>query len=305
MHTGYIAARAKQLQIAALSLVQGMQGGCFRSYFRGQGIEFDSLREYEYGDDVRSLDWNLMARSGKSFVKLYREERDFRMFLIADTSYSMEGLSGTAAPRGKMLEIAALLLFAAENVHSYTGLTLFNGTVSRVYSMQRGHHAVLRLLAALESAGSSVRTAGTDLAAALTATIPLLRQRTLVFILSDFKTEGYEKKLSVFARMHDVAAIRLASSYDAALPEAGVLRFQDPETGIERLLPTASHRFQKQRIKQHAEALQRWKAACLRCGAFPIEIAEDSTGIQELNRFFLTSKSRTAQNSNIPAGGRA
>ncbi|MGP1576651.1 MAG: DUF58 domain-containing protein [Treponema sp.] len=305
MQTEYIAARAKQLQIAALSLVQGMQTGYFRSYFRGQGIEFDSLREYEYGDDVRLIDWNLMARSGKAFVKLYREERDFRMFLIADTSYSMEALSGSQSPRDKMLEIAALLLFAAEYVHSYAGVTVFDGAVSRILSPQRGHNAVFRLLRALEAASGDKRTAGTDLTTALKATVPLLRQRTLVFILSDFKTEGFEKELSVFARMHDTAAVRLASNYDAVLPEAGVLRFQDPETGIERLLPTDSHHFQQQRIKQHAEAVQRWKANCLRCGAFPIEIAGDSSGIQELNRFFLTGTSRmTAQSRGISAGRR-
>ena len=107
MKTGYLAEQSKQLQLAALSIAQGMQAGSFRSHFRGRGIEFDALREYEAGDDIRSIDWNLMARSNKTFVKLYREERDLRLFLIADVSASMAAGCTTQSPQKKLLEAAA------------------------------------------------------------------------------------------------------------------------------------------------------------------------------------------------------
>ena len=150
MKTGYLAERSKQLQLAALSIAQGMQAGSFRSHFRGRGIEFDALREYEAGDDIRSIDWNLMARSGKTFVKLYREERDMRLFLIADVSASMEAGSAVYSPQEKLLEAAALITFAAEHLHSYTGLLAFDGKVVRMFQLRRGREPSLHILNALK-----------------------------------------------------------------------------------------------------------------------------------------------------------
>ena len=219
MKTGYLAERSKQLQLAALSIAQGMQIGSFRSHFRGRGIEFDSLREYEAGDDIRSIDWNLMARSGKTFVKLYREERDLRLFLIADVSASMDAGCTIRSPQEKLLEAAALITFAAEHLHSYTGLLAFDGKVSRVFQLQRGRESSLHILNMLERiAVSDNKSKGTALRPALETAAKLLRQRALVIILSDFKVEHFEKELGLLARRHDVAAIRITAPYDEALP---------------------------------------------------------------------------------------
>ena len=223
MKTGYLAERSKQLQLAALSIAQGMQAGSFRSHFRGRGIEFDSLREYEAGDDIRSIDWNLMARSGKTFVKLYREERDLRLFLIVDVSASMETGCTTQSPQEKALEAAALITFAAEHLHSYTGLLAFDGKVARVFQLQRGREANLHILSTLERiAISGSKNKGTALAPALEAAAKLLRQRALIIILSDFKVENFEKELGLLARRQDVAAIRITAQYQEALPAAGI-----------------------------------------------------------------------------------
>ena len=289
MRIGYLAERSKQLQLAALSIAQGMQAGSFRSHFRGRGIEFDSLREYEAGDDIRSIDWNLMARSGKTFVKLYREERDLRLFLIADVSASMKAGCIIHSPQEKLLEAAALITFAAEHLHSYTGLLAFDGKVSRVFQLRRGREPTLHILNALERiavAGSK----GTALTSALEAAAKLLRQRALVIILSDFKVENFEKELGVLARRHDVAAIRITAPYDEALPAAGILRFTDPEIGVERLLPTGSHQFRQDRIRRAAEDIQQWKNTCIRCGAYPLVLPYGGNTVKILNQFFLTGK---------------
>lgn len=289
MKTGFLAERSKQLQLAALSIAQGMQAGSFRSHFRGRGIEFDALREYEAGDDIRSIDWNLMARSGKTFVKLYREERDLRLFLIADVSASMKAGCTIHSPQEKLLEAAALITFAAEHLHSYTGLLAFDGKVSRVFQLRRGREPTLHILNALERiavAGSK----GTALTSALEAAAKLLRQRALVIILSDFKVENFEKELGVLARRHDVAAIRITAPYDEALPAAGILRFTDPEIGVERLLPTGSHQFRQDRIRRAAEDIQQWKNTCIRCGAYPLVLPYGGNTVKILNQFFLTGK---------------
>lgn len=291
MKTGYLAERSKQLQLAALSVAQGMQAGSFRSHFRGRGIEFDALREYEAGDDIRNIDWNLMARSGKTFVKLYREERDLRLFLIADVSASMEAGNTVQSPQEKLLETAALITFAAEHLHSYTGLLAFDGAIARVFQLRRGREPTLHILNMLERiAVSRSKNKGTALTPALEAAAKLLRQRALVIILSDFKVENFEKELGLLARRHDVAAIRITAPYDEDLPAAGILRFTDPETGLERLLPTNSHRFQQDRLRRAAEETQLWENTCIRCGAYPLVLPYDGNTVKILNQFFLTGK---------------
>lgn len=291
MKTGYLAERSKQLQLAALSIVHGLQSGSFRSHFRGQGIEFDSLREYEVGDDIRSIDWNLMARSGKTFVKRYREERDMRLFLIADVSASMSTGSAIHSPQEKLLEAAALLIFAAEHLQSGTGLLAFDGKVVRVFRLRRGREPALHILNTLERiAVSGSKNSGTGITSALETAAKLLRQRTLVVILSDFKVENFEKNLGLLARRHDVVAIRITAPYDEVLPAAGILRFIDPETGLERLLPTNSHQFQQDRIRRAEEAVRQWKNTCLGCNAHPLVLPYNGNTIKLLNQFFLTGK---------------
>ena len=293
MKTEYFAERSKQLQLAALSLAQGMQVGSFRSHFRGRGIEFDALREYEQGDDIRSIDWNLMARSGKTFVKLYREERDLQLFLIVDISASMRSGSAKESPQEKTMEAAALLTFAAEHLNSALGILLFDGKIARILQPQRGKHASLSILRALERAiisGSIVR--GTALGPALEAAAKLLRQRALIIVLSDFKVENFEKELGVLARKHDVAAVRITAPYDEELPAAGVIRFSDPETGLERLLPTGSPEFKREWARSASESLQQWKRTCIRSNAYPLLLPFNGNTVAILNQFFLTGQYR-------------
>ena len=291
MKTGYLAERSKQLQLEALSIAQGLQVGSFRSHFRGRGIEFDSLREYESGDDIRSIDWNLMARSGKTFVKLYREERDLRLFLIVDVSASMSAGCTVHTPQEKALEAAALITFAAEHLHSYTGMLTFDGKITRIFQLRQGKGASLHILKALErTAVLDYKHRGTALAPALEAAAKLLRQRALVIILSDFKVENFEKTLGILTLRHDVAAIRITAPYDERLPATGVLRFTDPETGLERLLPTGSREFQHDRIRRTNEAIQQWKNSCIRCGAYPLVLPHNGNTVKILNQFFLNGK---------------
>lgn len=290
MRIGIIAERAKQLQLAALSIARGMQSGNFRSCFSGQGIEFDSLREYEQGDDIRSIDWNLMARSGKAFAKIYREERDIQLFLLIDMSRSMDIGYGTITPLEKALEAAALITFAGEQLGSSTGALFFDGKITQIIQPQRGKHASLKLLhTAEQNAASPYKDRGTALVPALAATARLLKRRTFIFLISDFKVAGYEKELKLLAYQHDVAAVCLTTTHDEKLPPVGVLCFQDPETGIERLLPTDSRIFQHERSRDAHEVIQQWKNTCLHCNAFPLELACTGNTVHELNHFFSTA----------------
>ncbi len=295
MNSGYIAERAKQLQLSALSIARGMRLGMFRSSFSGNGIEFDSLRIYEPGDDIRHIDWKLMARSGKVFAKMYREERDISVFLIADISASMDTAYTEQSPKKTMLETAALLTFAAEQLHSAVGGLFFDGTIRQLIKPEQGQQASLRFLCTLERFAASPQSErGTALLPALTAAAKLLHRRTFIFILSDFKVDGYEKELALLAHSHDVAAVRIAAEYDETLPQAGVLRFKDPESGLERLLPTNSPAFQRKRTKEAAEERELWKTSCLRSNAFPVMLPCSADPVTVLNRFFSSAKNTAA-----------
>ena len=160
-----------------------------------------------------------------------------------------------------------------------------------MFQLQRGREANLHILSTLERiAISGNKNKGTALAPALEAAAKLLPQRALIIILSDFKVENFEKELGLLARRHDVAAIRITAPYDEALPAAGILRFTDPETGLERLLPTNSHQFRQDRIRRIAEDTQQWENTCIRCGAYPLVLPYDGNTVKLLNQFFLTGK---------------
>lgn len=295
MKIGFIAERAKQLKISSLSVSEGLRTGSFGSAFRGHGIEFDSVREYETGDDVRSIDWNLTARSGKTFFKLYREERDLTVFLCVDFSCSMTINTGIVSPAEKAVETAALLTFAARAIFSPVGALFFSGEKGPFFPPRIGENYILTILKSMEKFAASEKngpgnTNGTDLASSLTAVSKILRSRSLVIIISDFKVEGFEKQLGFLALKHDVVCIRLTSASDSYLPNVGTLPAKDVESGFKMLVPTGNNNFQNEYKKNYFEELIRWENLCKRCFAHPVllNITDDSAAV--LSDFFLSKQ---------------
>lgn len=295
MNASYIADRARYLKLAAISISEGMRTGGFRSCFRGQGMEFDGVREYERGDDIRSIDWNVTARQVKPFVKMYREERELTVFLVVDASLSMDTGPGTVSRREKALETAALIAFAAEQNASPVGSVAFDGVSGKVFKPRAGKDQVLAILGSLDNRKKSVR--GSALGNALSGAARVLRSRSLVVVVSDFRSAGYEKSLGILSRRHDVLAIRISSPVDAALPSAGFIPFYDPETGIHASLPTGSPSFRDYWKKENAESVTRWEHICLRRGVSPLIISTEDDAVRKLSMFFSGRRSRM-----IPAG---
>jgi len=293
MNTSRLAEKARYLKLTALTLSEGMRTGSFRSCFRGQGMEFDGVREYESGDDIRSIDWNVTARSGRAFIKLYREERELTVFLVVDDSLSMTTGSPSVSRRDVAIEAAALLAFASEYNASPVGSVVFDGAVGRVFKPRGGRDHILSLLGDLEQ--RSRITTGSALSGALAGASRVLRSRALVIVLSDFRTGGYEKALGMLSRKHDVLAVRISSAQDARLPQAGYLSFRDPETGTVRDYPTSSAAFRTSWERENREAVSRWEQHCLRLGVAPLVIqAEEDVGTQ-LVSFFSGRYSFTKQ----------
>jgi uncharacterized protein (DUF58 family) len=298
MNSAWIADRARYLKLAAISISEGMRTGGFRSCFRGQGMEFDGVREYERGDDIRAIDWNVTARSGKPFVKMYREERELTVFLVVDDSLSMDTGPGSVSRREKALETAALIAFAAELNASPVGLVLFDGALGKVFRPRSGRDQVLSILTALDHRNEPV--AGSSLGNALAGASRVLRSRSLVIIVSDFRTTGYEKALGILARRHDTLAIRLVSPSDDVLPDAGYVPFFDPETGTRSSFPTGSAAFRENWARDHHESMSRWEHLCLRRGVSTLVLSTEADAVRELSRFFSGRK-----NGTVPASGEA
>ena len=305
MNMRYIAERARYLRIAAFSISEGMRTGGFRSCFRGQGMEFDGVREYEQGDDIRSIDWNVTARSGKTFVKLYREERELTVFLVMDNSLSMNTGSGTVSRHEKALEVAALIAFAAEQNASPVGSVVFDGHAGNVFRPRASGDQVLTVLSSFDHIpGTAVDAAsGSALGGALAGAARVLRSRSLVVIISDFRVTGYEKALGILCRRHDVLAIRITSPIDSSLPAAGYIPFVDPETGIRNSFPTDSASFQTQWARENRESIERWGHICLRRGASPLPVSTEDDAVEILSRFF-SGRKNTFISGGHPSGDR-
>lgn len=293
MKTGFIAERAKQLKISSLSISEGLRSGGFNSSFRGQGIEFDSVREYETGDDIRSIDWNLTARSGKTFVKMYREERDLSIFICVDFSLSMVAGLDKISPKEKAVETAALLAFAGNHIFSPVGALFFDGEKGPLFFPHTGEEHILAILKSMEDFAFCKKRKpipGTRLAASMTAASKILRSRSMVIIISDFRAEDYEKELCLLAAKHDVVCIKIKGSIDSFLPSSGSIQFTDPETDFKMLLPTSSKTFQMEYKKNFTEDISRWENTCKHSLANPVLLDINDDAVKVLSSFFLSKQ---------------
>jgi uncharacterized protein (DUF58 family) len=223
----------RRIEITTRRLSNDSFQGGVQSRFRGRGMDFDEVREYAPGDDVRAIEWNASARTGRTFVKKYREERQLTVVFVVDMSAS-GGLGADATKREQAVEIAGVLALAAVRSDHRTGLVLFTDTVERFIPPARGRSHAMRMLHDLVSFEPKGR--GTNLALALRTVRERLRRRTVIVVLSDFLlgAKGIDEclpELRALAQKHDVVAIRTGDTHDRELPSVGLLTLEDAETG--------------------------------------------------------------------------
>ncbi len=272
----------RRLEVFARELVASLMAGRHRSVFRGQGMEFDEVREYVAGDDVRLIDWNVTSRMGTAFTKLFREQRELNLALLVDVSASM--LHASAGKRELAARVVAILALAVERTGDLVSAYLFSDRLERWLPARRGRGHVLRLIEQVVAV--QPRGQGSDLALALrTAAATLHRRRTCVLI-SDFKTDGFWPQLGVLARHHEVLALRIADEYDTSFPPAGCMELRDPETGRVIYADAASHRF-RAAYREHAEQhLATLRSRCRQHNVDLVEIAVGDDPAAVLARFF-------------------
>ncbi len=242
----------RRIEIVALRLVEELFTGEYGSVFRGQGLEFAEVRPYEPGDDVRGIDWSVSARMGHAYIKRYVEERESVLMLLVDVSGSLRVGSRTLKSR-YAAEIAALLALAAVKNNDKVGLILFTDRVEKYVPPRKGRRHVLRVVR--EILTYEPRHRATDLSAALDYLARVTRRRSIAFVLSDFHATGYEGALKRLSARHDITAVEIRDPIEAEVPDVGLVRWIDAESGQTRL--TRGNSSARDLYRARREALDR------------------------------------------------
>jgi uncharacterized protein (DUF58 family) len=231
--------KVRKIEIVTRRIVNQEFAGHYHSVFKGRGMSFDEVREYQPGDDIRMIDWNVSARTGDVYVKQYVEERELTVLLVVDASASL--VTGSAEfKRNVAAEIAAILAFSAIRNNDRVGLLIVTDRVEKVIPPKKGRGHVLRVITEILSFRPSGR--GTDISLGLEYVNKLSKRKAVVFYLSDFFDPDYDKALGITARRHDLIPIDLSDALDQSLPPAGLVRVRDPETDREALCDFSSRR---------------------------------------------------------------
>jgi uncharacterized protein (DUF58 family) len=283
--------KVRRIEIRTSHLVSEVLAGQYRSVFRGRGMEFDEVREYQPGDEVSSIDWNVTARTGYPHVKRFVEERQLTVLFLVDASGS--GFFGST-DRLKVeiaTEVCAFLAFSAIKSNDKIGLIVFTDEVEKYVPPAKGSRHVLRVireLALLEPRGKKTR-----IASALDYLDRITHRRCVVFLVSDFIGDGYKRALTIANKRHDVVAVVVTDPREVSLPRAGLVEIQDPESGGRFLLDT-SHPDARALYKQAWLEFDRQRAEVLRqAGVDAIHISTDSSYVEPIVRLFLMRKKRS------------
>jgi uncharacterized protein (DUF58 family) len=281
----------RRLQLRARRAVQTLLGGEYHSAFKGSGLSFEEVREYQPGDDVRQIDWNVTARTGTAFIKRYVEERELTLILATDLSASQRFGTQAQPKRAVAAEIAALVAFCAVSNNDRVGLMGFTDRVERYVPPNKGTRHVLRLLR--DILFFEPEHTGTSLAAALDHLNKAQKRRAIVFLISDFLGDGYTDSFRRAARKHDLIAVRTSDPREAVLPPVGLVQLEDAETGRQVLIDTNSRKFRTAFAARAAERRAAFTKLARSSQADLIEVGTGGDHFDALLRFFRTRERRT------------
>lgn len=282
--------KVRKIEIRTKALSHQIFAGEYHSAFKGKGMAFSEVREYMWGDDVRSMDWNVTARMHSPFVKVFEEERELTVMLLVDISRS--GLFGTAVrtKRDITAEIAAVLAFSAIINNDKVGALLFSDKVEKFIPPAKGRSHLLHIIR--EILEWQPLSSGTDISEALRYTTNALKKRCTTFILSDMTdlrhdgTPKYEEALKVAAGRHDLSVIRIYDPRETVLPPVGLIHAKDAETGETAVINTDSRKVRREYAAWWAQAWQRTESLMRRCGVDSVDISTDQDYVKALISLF-------------------
>ncbi len=288
--TREILKKVKQIEVSTRSVVNEVFSGEYHSVFKGRGMEFAEVREYQPGDDVRTIDWNVSARSGHPFVKVFEEERELTVMLLVDVSSS--GNFGTAEQfkREIAAELSAVLAFSAIKNNDKVGLMIFSDKIEKFIPPRKGKKHVLRVIR--EILFYKPQDSSTDLNVALEYLSRIIKRKSTVFLISDFLTENFEKSLHVANRKHDIIAISVTDPREVSLPNVGLIELLDAETGESVTVDAGDPQIRNAFYQTASNHRQELSALFRSIGVDHIDILTDRSYIEPITRFFKMRERR-------------
>lgn len=284
MDTKELLKKVRKIEIKTRRLSDHIFGGEYHSTFKGRGMTFSEVRQYQFGDDVRSIDWNVTARYNEPFVKVFEEERELTMMLMVDVSGSE--LFGTTNQFKKdiITEISATLAFSAMQNNDKAGLILFSDEVELFIPPKKGKSHVLRIIRELLE--FTPKSKQTNIAEALKYLTNVMKKKAIVFVLSDFIAEDYEQTLKITGNKHDVTGIRVYDQREEAIPNLGMVQMLDAETGNLQLVNTQSRKVRMAYQKYHRERVDYFVDAFTKSGCGILSCRVDESYVKKLLGYF-------------------
>lgn len=282
--------KIRRIEIRTSHIVNDVLSGQYHSAFKGRGMEFEEVRDYQIGDDVRTIDWNVSARYGRPFVKVFREERELTVMLMVDMSASHLFGTRDQLKRELMAEVCATLAFSAIRNNDKVGLICFTDRIEKVVPARKGPQHVLRVIRELLYHKPAGR--GTDLAVPLEHLNTSIKRKAVVFLASDFQGGGFEQPMRVARRRHDLIPVVVEDIRERELPDIGLIELKDNETGRMVLVDTSSRRVRERYEAQAAQAAETRDRLFRRMDVEAIRVRTGESFIDPLTRFFRAREAR-------------
>ncbi|GHA23481.1 hypothetical protein GCM10007103_00650 [Salinimicrobium marinum] len=284
MDTKELLKKVRKIEIKTRRLSDHIFGGEYHSTFKGRGMTFSEVRQYQFGDDVRNIDWNVTARYNEPYVKVFEEERELTMMLVVDISGS--GLFGTRNSFKKdiITEIAATLAFSATQNNDKIGLILFTDGIELYIPPKKGRSHVLRIIRELLE--FEPKSQKTDISQALKFLSQVMKKKAIVFLLSDFIAEDYQRTLKITSGRHDLTGIRIYDAREEEIPNLGIVQMQDEETNKKIWVDTSSGAVRKNYSKYYRDRVDYFQESFRKSGAGNISTRVDESYVKKLLGYF-------------------
>ena len=283
METTELIKKVRQIEIKTRGLSNHIFAGEYHSAFKGRGMAFSEVREYQFGDDVRNIDWNVTARFNRPFIKIFEEERENTVMLLIDVSGSREFGTQVRFKKNLVTEMAATLAFSTIQNNDKIGVMFFSDRVEKFIPPQKGKKHVLHIIRELLTFQPTER--GTDINCALRYLTNAIKKRCTAFVISDFMAD-FEKSLRIAGHKHDVAAIQVYDERETTLPAIGLVKMLDAETGAERWVDTSSARVRAAYAEHWRRHDERLRTAFVRSGVDHVKVRTDDDYVRSLIALF-------------------
>lgn len=284
METKEILKKVRKIEIKTRRLSDHIFSGEYHSSFKGRGMTFSEVKQYQFGDDIRSIDWNVTARYNEPYVKVFEEERELTMMLMVDISGSGNFGTQEQFKRATLTEIAATMAFSAIQNNDKVGLLLFSDEVELFIPPKKGKSHVLRIIR--EMIEFTPKSSKTNINEALKYLSNVVKKKAIVFVLSDFMDQGYEQTLKIVANKHDVTGVRVYDRHDETLPKLGLVPMVDAETGDTVLVNTSSKKVRTQYHQQFVGWKHNFETSFKKSGAGVLSCRTEENYVKKLLTYF-------------------